>query len=76
MADIDIEALKKKVAEAGGAWQDMGGPDHPIRPETAQKQVKLLTALQGVLNDALAAKQRELEQLQVTLARVQHGGGR
>lgn len=76
MQTIDIEALKKEVAKAGGTWQDMGGPDRPVRPETARRQVELLTSLKGVLEDALLAKQRELEQLQVTLARVQHGGGR
>lgn len=58
------------------AWQTMGGTDRPIRPPFMDRQVQNLLLLKGLLEEALVAKQRDLERAQIALARLKHGGGR
>ncbi|OHD28371.1 MAG: hypothetical protein A2Y38_01560 [Spirochaetes bacterium GWB1_59_5] len=54
-------------------WEPMGG--EVVQPAVAQRQAKHLMLLRDLLEEALKAKQGELERAQMALIRLKHGGG-
>ena len=57
------------------SWDEMGGGTREVRPAPVEQQAKSLTKLRDLLETALVSKQREMEDAQVMLARLKHGGG-
>jgi len=71
------DELRKKLAEAGigvGSWQEGGGKT--VESPLLKRQKELLGRLETLLQQQVEQDTKKVAELQDTLFRLKHGGGR
>ena len=71
------EEIRQKLKEAGidigGEWRDE--PEKNAKSPVIERQKKLLSQVQGLLEQQVREDQEKVAQLHLALQRIKHGGG-